>query len=204
MNPRCKDLTGRVYGNLTALHYLRSDKNGAVWQWACICGKEVEYSAHSVKRGHALSCGCQRSRNYKQSKLCSTCGMPSDGLTKHGNTRSTCKKCFNEKQAVYYRKNPVIYLLNTCKARAKKAGVPFDLVKDDILIPEYCPVLGIEFEFGTRGFHENSASIDRLNPNKGYVKGNIAIISFRANRIKCDATLEELKKLVAWLESKET
>lgn len=205
MSSRYKDLTGQNYGDLTALHYIKNDAgNGAVWSWLCLCGKIVEYSAHSVKRGHILSCGCRRFRTYKKEKLCSKCKKPSDGLTKHGNTRSVCKACFNEKQKAYYRKNPVIYLLNTCRARCKKNGVFFDLNKEDIVIPDKCPVLGIPLEFGTHGFHENSASIDRLDPEKGYIKGNVTVISFRANRIKCDATLEELKKLVTWLESKES
>ena len=46
----------------------------------------------------------------------------------------------------------------------------------------------------------NSAHLDRFDPHKGYVKGNVAWISGRANRIKYDASLEELKQIVNWME----
>lgn len=103
-------------------------------------------------------------------------------------------------QAAYYRKNPVIYLLNACRSRAKKNGLEFNLTKEDIIIPEFCPVLGIKLEHGTKGFHESSPSIDRIDSTKGYIRGNVAIMSFRANRLKHDATKEEVRKLLEWME----
>jgi hypothetical protein len=60
-----------------------------------------------------------------------------------------------------------------------------------------CPVLGVLFV--TEGRHPYNPSVDRLDPSKGYVRGNIAIISWRANAIKRDATLAELEALVKWL-----
>src|ERR1051325_9528789 len=80
------------------------------------------------------------------------------------------------KQAEYYRKNPNIYLLNVARSRAKKLGVPFGLTKDDIVVPETCPVLGIPLFRGTKPFHDNSPSMDRFVPALGYVAGNVAII----------------------------
>lgn len=104
------------------------------------------------------------------------------------------------KQRAYYRKNPVIYLLSVCKARAKKLNVPFNLTREDIVIPEFCPVLGVRLEHGTKPFHDNSPSLDRFRPELGYVKGNIYIISFRANRIKGNATLQEIQQVIAYVE----
>jgi len=49
-------------------------------------------------------------------------------------------------------------------------------------------------------FHDNSPSIDRMIPAKGYVKGNVQIISYRANRLKAHGSLEDLRKIVAWME----
>lgn len=68
-----------------------------------------------------------------------------------------------------------------------------------------CPVFGIPLDIPMKqargkGSH-NTAHLDRVNPKLGYVKGNVAWISGRANRIKYDATLEELKQLVNWMES---
>ncbi len=98
------------------------------------------------------------------------------------------------------RKNhPEKWMLKRTKARAAKRGVIFDLVKDDIVIPEYCPVLGIKLEQGRNQKLPNSPSLDRIIPSKGYVKGNVAVISLRANQIKNDATIEDLQKVINWL-----
>lgn len=106
---------------------------------------------------------------------------------------------YRAKQRAYYKRNPVIYLLCVCRDRCKKRGIPFNLDKDDIVIPTHCPALGIPLIHGSKPFHDNSPSIDRLIPSKGYVKGNVRVISFRANKMKQDGTLEEIEKLAAWL-----
>jgi hypothetical protein len=48
---------------------------------------------------------------------------------------------------------------------------------------------------------DGSPSLDRIDPKKGYVKGNVAVISYKANRIKQDATPEELEAVASWLRS---
>jgi hypothetical protein len=85
-------------------------------------------------------------------------------------------------------------ILRRIKSRAKSIGVPFDLEEHDIVIPEFCPALGIKLEFHDYRQH-NSPSIDRIIPNKGYVKDNIVIVSSLANRIKTDATVEQLSQV---------
>lgn len=84
----------------------------------------------------------------------------------------------------------------------KRKNLPFNLEASDIIIPDICPVLNIPIIF-TDGFgpRDNSPSIDRIRPKLGYVKGNIAVISFRANKIKTDATLEEIEKVANWLKN---
>ena len=67
-------------------------------------------------------------------------------------------------------------------------------------IPTHCPILGIELKSGGRN-NPNAPSLDRLIPEKGYVKGDVYWISFRANRIKCDATREEVEKLLTWMQA---
>jgi len=90
-------------------------------------------------------------------------------------------------------------LLAKAKKRAKLLNVPFDLSESDVVIPSHCPVLGIPIVIGTKGFSPNSPSLDRIVCESGYVKGNVAVISLRANKIKSDATLEELQLVVKWL-----
>jgi len=84
-------------------------------------------------------------------------------------------------------------LFRAARLRADKQGLPFDLEYDDIVIPETCPVLGIPIGV-SRGRHtDNSASIDRIEPARGYVRGNVVVVSYRANRIKNDASISELR-----------
>ena len=72
--------------------------------------------------------------------------------------------------------------------RCKKEGIPFDLTIEDVKRPELCPYLGVPLEIATR----YSPSVDRKQPKLGYVKGNVEVISFKANQMKSDATIEEL------------
>lgn len=93
-------------------------------------------------------------------------------------------------------------MILTVKSRAKAKGIPFTITVDDITIPSHCPVLGIELVKGTgRGPKENSPSLDRFDPTLGYVPGNVYVISARANKIKSDATIDELEKVLAYARS---
>ena len=95
----------------------------------------------------------------------------------------------------YFRTHPEKYILNRAKQSAKAKNIEFNLEVSDIIIPKVCPLLGIKLELnlgeGKKKRH-NSPSLDRLDSTKGYIKGNVWIISDRANRMKNDATKEEL------------
>lgn len=73
---------------------------------------------------------------------------------------------------------------------------------EDVIVPERCPILGIEMSFHSNRKEDNSHSLDRIDPNKGYIKGNIWVISLRANRIKNDATVSELRMIADAIEQK--
>ena len=134
-------------------------------------------------------------------------------------SRNTCRECINLKnqnkqtpaqlrskaqREKKRREDPAYRMYHGAKQRAKKQNLPFNLDQKYIqdLIPTHCPVFGIPLINGTEVFHDNSLSLDKLIPSKGYVKGNVCVISDRANRIKRDATLDELKKLVYYIETK--
>lgn len=91
------------------------------------------------------------------------------------------------------------------KTRSKIYQVPFDLTLDYLLEiypkDEICPVLGLPFVWGTRKDKEFSPSIDRMSPKKGYVKGNIKFISYKANRIKSDSTVDILEKIMKYMKA---
>lgn len=79
--------------------------------------------------------------------------------------------------------------------RAKSKGIPFTIEVSDIIIPEYCPVLGIKLKARDGKLCDSSPSLDRIIPALGYVKGNVIVISNKANRIKSNATPEEIRRV---------
>ena len=96
-----------------------------------------------------------------------------------------------------YAANPEKMIFSKAKYRAEKDGVPFDIGVEDIIIPELCPIFGFPLVVGissTAGV-SNSPSLDRIIPKKGYVKGNVWVISNRANIIKNNATWQELAQI---------
>lgn len=92
--------------------------------------------------------------------------------------------------------DPRYKMLSSAKLRAKTYGRECTLRLEDIVIPKTCPLLGIPIVTGSRQVKNNSPTIDRKDSTKGYVPGNVWVISWRANRIKSDATLAEIKLLV--------
>lgn len=97
-------------------------------------------------------------------------------------------------------RHPERYMLKGARHTAKKKGYVFDLTVEDIVIPEFCPVFPwIRLVMSKNGAKTDaSPSIDRFDNSKGYVKGNVSVISWRANRLKCNASLQEIKALYAW------
>ncbi len=107
---------------------------------------------------------------------------------------------YRKQGAEWAKANPERKLYTGAKAGAKKRGLEFTIILDDLLpFPKKCPVLGIELRQGIKVNDPNSWSIDRIDNDKGYIPGNVAVISRRANVLKRDATIAELKAIVEWL-----
>lgn len=99
-------------------------------------------------------------------------------------------------------KNPKQYILSRTRVRSKAEGIPCTITKDDFEIPAYCPIfpeLKLEFCCGRSKRPDNTPTIDRIIPELGYIPGNVAIISMRANRLKSDASAEELETIAKWI-----
>lgn len=86
-------------------------------------------------------------------------------------------------------------MLSSARSRAKSKNLDFNIDVSDIELPEVCPLLGIPLSINASN-KEFSYSLDRIDSSKGYVKGNVWVISDRANRLKNNATLEELDMLI--------
>lgn len=93
-------------------------------------------------------------------------------------------------------------LLYSSRARAKERGIEHTLTSADIFVPSHCPVLGFELARSLENNRDTSPSLDRIDPSKGYTPDNVWVISFRAKRIKNDATLDELQLLCRALAAK--
>lgn len=101
----------------------------------------------------------------------------------------------------YRLRNPEQCLLSSARSRAKRKGIPFNLEVCDIVIPETCPVLGIPLtrNLGKHGGTNSSATVDRIVPELGYVKGNIQVMSMLANNMKASATKAQLLQFANWI-----
>lgn len=91
-------------------------------------------------------------------------------------------------------------MIDRTKQRAKKLSIPHTIRRSDILIPEFCPVFGCRLERSLEGHAKsNSPSIDKIDPTKGYIPGNIQILSYKANVMKNNASKDELIKFANWI-----
>lgn len=88
------------------------------------------------------------------------------------------------------------YLFLECRARAKRLGFEFNLEPSDIVVPVACPVFGFVLDSAKR---DTSASVDRIDSSLGYVRGNVRVISYLANRMKSNASPEQLITFAQWI-----
>lgn len=168
------DLAGKRFGKLTVIKRVPKPEHIAGkevhWLCKCDCGSESIVRRSSLTSGATSSCGC----------ILRTKG----GITakdENGNL------------------DPQVELWYSAKRRAQDLSLPFSIEIEDIAIPDYCPVLGIKLCRGDGHIAETSPTLDRIIPELGYVPGNIAVISNRANRLKSDASINELEKILSWI-----
>jgi hypothetical protein len=96
-------------------------------------------------------------------------------------------------QALWNKANPCRYLLNNARSRASHAGLEFSITIEDITIPDVCPYLQVPIKLILgEGKQDFNISLDRIDSTKGYIKGNVQVISKKANTMKSNATKEEL------------
>lgn len=89
-------------------------------------------------------------------------------------------------------------LLKSSRYRAKRGGLRHTLTLADIYVPVRCPVLGLRLTPSTGRAGPNSPSLDRIDSRKGYVPGNVIVVSWRANELKKNATLLEMERVAAF------
>lgn len=91
------------------------------------------------------------------------------------------------------------WLYSNAKKRAKKLGVEFTITRDDIPLVHTCPILNIPLNKNIGRQNDDSYSLDRVDNNRGYIPGNVRVISWRANFIKNNLSQQQAEKLLAYI-----
>ncbi|CBV65221.1 hypothetical phage protein, partial [Salmonella phage Vi06] len=135
---------------------------------------------------------------------------PSNLPRHNGGVSMENKETKHQRYRRYCEERPFDMYCRTKKSWAKTRGIEFTLDAEylESIWTGVCPILGLALNVPMRDAKGsgslNTAHLDRFDPKKGYIKGNVTWVSGRANRIKYDATLEELKSLVSWMEGATT
>lgn len=144
---------------------------------------------------------CPRCKILKVTFEFNKCKSYKDGLSyvcrdcnreERKNRKSKIKEYHAEK---YKTLNDKEYILKNIRANASRKGETTDITIDDIpTIPSFCPIFGIPISVKNKN-RNNAISVDRIDNTKGYVKGNIVLVSFKANVCKNSLSIDEIEKL---------
>lgn len=139
-------------------------------------------------------------------KLCGCCKQLKSLEDYHRNIKHSsgyerlCKSCRKVYSANRYKKNwfHQTYLLK--KSWCKSKGIPFDLDREylESIWTDTCPITGRVFVKGNKQ-SPDCPSLDRKIPEKGYIKGNVCFISARMNRLKDNASVQELEAVIRYI-----
>jgi len=149
-------------------------------------------------------------------RTCKFCNVTDDINSNRWQAQmNSCKTCYRDnvrrqwekdnfekvkkRRQEFHNENPQNRLISYAKHRAKINNIPFNLSPKDIEVPKLCPVLGMPLKLNNGSLCKDSPSLDRIIPAKGYVKGNVKVISHRANTLKNDATIQELEKVIEYM-----
>ena len=93
------------------------------------------------------------------------------------------------------------YMLDRCRGRSRAKGLECTITVSDIQIPDVCPILGMPLKRnkGAGRAAPDSPSVDRIDPLRGYVPGNVQVVSYKANAMKSNATPDELVRFAEWV-----
>jgi hypothetical protein len=164
-----------------------ASKNGLTFYYTGKPCKHGHYSQRLVKGG-----SCKKCKNIYQEKY----RTENEEFIKTRHKELRKKYYSSEKRRERYVKHIESELLNAARHRAKVKNLEFNLTKDDIIIPEYCPVLGLKLNLNDKFL---TPSLDRIDNSLGYIKGNIKVISNKANRLKNNGTVEDFEKIIKYI-----
>lgn len=186
---RFKDISNQRFGRWSVVSRANSSEKGrAMWVCKCDCGTVKEVMGKTLWNNRSKSCGCYKLEYLKGADNPQT----RKALARNGKHMSS--------NDIWYGR------AETIKSACKKKGIPFgfDNVVDFAMYikeiaPERCPVFNEPLLLKGGGFSPMSPSVDKIIPSKGYVRGNIQVISFLANSMKRDASPKQLIQFAYWV-----
>lgn len=221
---RFNDLTGKVFGKLTALYRAEdyiddSGHNRTMWHCICECGNEKDIRGTNLTSGLTKSCGCLQKedkigtrfdtelRQYDDNnniigRICSCCKrmLPIDNYYKDKSNAdgltNMCKYCISKSPQGRYK---------TYKQRAKNRNLEFVLTKNefDTITQQPCYYCG---EYSNDYFDKPYSGIDRIDSSLGYTTDNVVPCCTMCNRMKLDYItsdwLAKMKQILSHMERK--
>jgi hypothetical protein len=185
------DLTGEKFGRLTVKRLSSKTKpRKQVWHCVCECGKTTSVVTASLRSGKTKSCGCLRDSRINNPR---------------GDRHARRKLAIERYGEALSCTNPWYQAANRIAFKAKYHGIPFkfDGVMDFAIYLKNmgitkCPVFNRKFIKKGGKHNPFSMSIDRIDPRKGYTRGNVQLLSYLANAMKQNATSSQLKQFAKW------
>lgn len=180
------NLINQRFSKLTVLERVENNKNYRTqWLCKCDCGNTKVILGASLTQGKTKSCGCYSAQYVR------------DAQSAQAKTRNGL---YIESDDVWYGRAATI------RYSCRKNNIPFGFdsnmefalhIKE--IAPENCPVFNQPLLLKGGGFSPYSPSVDKIIPSKGYVRGNLQIISYLANSMKRDASIEQLIQFAHWV-----
>ena len=161
-------------------------------------GDKIYFTGKPCKHGHisprwifGACCECKKliDKNYKQNNKEHIKKYHKIYSKKNYTTENRRKKRINNIESEMFQ---------AAKSRAKLKNLEFNITKEDIIIPNNCPIFGVTLNFENKN---NVPTLDRIDSGEGYIKGNIQVICFKANRLKNNGTIDEFKKIIYFMEN---
>lgn len=209
------DLTGNKYGNLEVLCFNHTDKENRYWKCKCSCGNERIVKTRGLTSGSAKTClEClkaedftgktfhqlkileikDRKHNQNRYKCLCSCGkihITSQAALKYGKVKS-CFSCATRKNVNNIPINYIKSLIKGAILRKIEYNVTPEYLSELIINQNYkCNLSGLPIEFRVNNTRTHSASVDRIDNTKGYVKGNCQWVHKTVNKMKQDLESSE-------------
>lgn len=195
MGARLIDLTGKTFGRWTVL-----GRSNAVspprWQCRCDCGTERTVLGVTLRSGQTKSCRCIGTERVRAL-----------GPAQRGDDNPRRKSARVQHGLQYVSaEHPWYRRASSIRSRCKADGVEFGFSSLSecaayliSIAPLKCPVFGIELRTGAGAFAPDAPSVDRIRSERGYVRGNLQVMSFKANAMKANASAVELEMFARWV-----